>query len=182
MGAKITDIGLGVKIIEPDKFEDYRGYYSEIFSERTMANLGIDMKVVQDNEAFSAKKGTVRGIHFQNYPKAQAKLLRCLKGKIIDVAVDLRKNSSTYKQYVMVVLEENDCKYIYIPKGFGHCCISLVDNTVINYKVDELYDKSLDRAIRFDDPEIGIEWPISEFIVSEKDKASPLLKDSDVNF
>lgn len=181
MGAIVTEIGLGVKIIEPDKFCDSRGYYSEIYSKRTLKNLGIEMDVVQDNEAFSKKKGTVRGIHFQNNPKPQAKLLRCLKGKIVDVAVDLRKASPTYKQYVMVYLEENDGKFVFIPKGFGHCCISLVDDTLINYKVDELYDKSLDRAIRFDDPEIGIQWPSMAFVLSEKDKNSPCLKESDAN-
>lgn len=182
MGIKVIEIGLGVKIIEPDKFTDYRGYYSEIFSERSLLENGIFFKAVQDNEAFSFKKGTVRGIHFQNEPKAQSKMLRCLKGKILDVAVDLRKNSPSFKKFIMVELEEGDGKFIYIPKGFGHCCISLMDDTIINYKVDELYDKSLDRAIRFDDPEIGITWPSIEFIVSEKDKLSPLLKDSDVNY
>jgi len=181
MGAKVFELGLGVKIIQPDRFVDSRGYYSEVFSERTLAYAGIDMKVVQDNEAFSLKAGTVRGIHFQNNPKPQAKLVRCVKGKVIDAAIDLRKDSPTYKQFVMIELSQNDNNYIYIPKGFGHCCISLVDDTIINYKVDELYDPKLDRSIKFDDPELCICWPKMDFIVSEKDKNSPLLKESDVD-
>jgi dTDP-4-dehydrorhamnose 3,5-epimerase len=182
MGIKVEEIGLGVKIITPDKFCDYRGYYSEIFSIRTLKENGIDFNVVQDNEAYCLKKGTVRGIHFQNNPKAQAKILRCTKGKVFDVAVDLRKDSRTYKKYVSVILEENDGKFIFIPKGFGHICVSLVDNSIINYKVNELYCPTLDRGIRFNDPEINILYPINDFVVSEKDKIAPLLKESDVNF
>ncbi len=182
MGIKVTELGLGVKIIEPDKFTDYRGYYSEVFSIRSLENNGIKVNFVQDNEAFSLNKGTIRGIHFQNFPKAQSKLLRCIKGEVFDVAVDLRKNSPTYKQYVSIILKEGDGKQVLIPKGFGHVCQSLQDNTIINYKVDELYEPMYDRAINYLDPEINIKWPCSVFIVSEKDKNAPLLSESDVNF
>ena len=182
MGAKITDLGLGVKLIEPDHFHDYRGYYCETYSSRTLASLGINDVFVQDNEAYSKKAGTVRGLHFQNLPKAQTKLLRCVKGKIIDYAVDLRKDSPTYMQSVSLIMEAGDGKQIYIPKGFGHLCISLVDDTIINYKVDALYDPALDRAIRYNDPDIGLDLPELELIVSAKDNAAPFLKDSDVNF
>jgi dTDP-4-dehydrorhamnose 3,5-epimerase len=182
MAIKIYDLGLGVKIIEPDRFYDFRGYYSEIFSTRSLKDNGIDFIPVQDNEAFSLLKGTVRGIHFQNKPMAQAKLLRCTRGKIFDAAVDLRKTSPTYKKYVSIILEEGDNKFIYIPEGFGHIAISLQDNSAINYKVNKLYDKTLDRGIKFDDPDIGISYPSLQFIVSEKDKKNPLLRDSDVNF
>ena len=182
MGIKVTELGLGVKLIEPDYFEDYRGYYSEIFSERTLKTNGIDFKVVQDNEAYSLKKGTVRGIHFQNEPYSQSKLLRCVMGKIVDYAIDLRRDSPTFKQYVMIELHGNDHKQIFIPKGFGHLCISLEDNTAINYKVDNLFEPDYDRAINFNDSDINIELPNIDFIVSEKDKNAPMLSQSDVNF
>ena len=183
MGIKVKELGLGVKLISWDRFADYRGYYSEIFSTRTLEGNGIFFNCVQDNEALSLKKGTVRGIHFQNLPHAQAKLLRCLKGKVFDVAVDLRKNSETFGKYVSVILEENDNTFIYIPRGFGHLAVSLVDNTIINYKVDNLYDKVTERSIKFDDETIGIVFPkeLSEFIVSEKDSKAPNLKNCDNN-
>lgn len=172
----------GVYLITPDVFEDYRGYYMESYSQRTMKKYGINNVFVQDNHLLSLKKYTIRGIHFQNAPKAQAKLLRCTKGKIFDVAVDLRKASPTYKKYVSLELDAEKKQQIYIPKGFGHICMSLVDDTEVQYKVDELYYPEYDRAIAWNDPEIGIDWRNIEPIVSEKDRNAPYLKDSDVNF
>lgn len=173
-----------VKLIVPTYFEDNRGYYCETYSKRTFTSIGIDDCFVQDNHFFCIKRGTVRGIHFQNAPYAQSKLVRCTRGSMIDVAVDLRKNSPTYKKWVSVILSAENRKQIYIPKGFGHCCISLEDNTEGQYKVDELYYPEYDRAIAWDDPELGIEWGLqsSDMVVSPKDKQAPLLKDSDVNF
>lgn len=132
----------------------------------------------------SLKRGTIRGIHFQNNPKAQAKLLRCTKGVIYDVVVDLRRNSPTFKKWIAVVLSEANKKQVYIPRGFGHACLALEDNIEVQYKVDNFYELALDRAIRWDDPELNIDWGINigEIIVSEKDKSAPFLKDSDVNF
>ena len=182
MGIKVTDIGMGVKIIEPDRFYDYRGYYSEIFSARTMLQNGLDISFVQENEALCLKKGTIRGIHFQNAPKAQTKLLRCAKGSVFDVAVDLRKGSPTFGEYVSIILKEGDGKQILIPKGFGHVCQSLEDNTIIVYKVDELWEPPFERAINFKDPDIAIKWPLDEFVVSPKDENAPSLKNCDIHF
>lgn len=183
MGIQVKELGMGVKLIKRDKFQDYRGYYSEIYSTRTLLENGIVFNCVQDNEAFSAKKGTVRGIHFQNNPFSQAKMLRCVKGKVFDVAVDLRKESKTYGKYVSVILEEGDDTFIYIPKGFGHLAVSLVDNTTINYKVDNLYDKHSERSIRYDDKSIGIVFPndLENFIVSEKDKNASEFSKCDID-
>lgn len=173
-----------IKLIIPTYFEDYRGYYCETYSKRTLAEYGITEEFVQDNHFYSMKRGTVRGIHFQNNPYAQAKLIRCTRGSMIDVAVDLRKNSSTYKKWVSVILSAENKKQIYIPKGFGHCCISLADYTEGQYKVDEFYQPQYDRAIAWNDPDIAITWGLNEheIIVSPKDKIAPLLSESDVNF
>lgn len=180
---KISQLELaGVKILEPKYFEDYRGYYTESYSARTLAEHGIDTVFVQDNHLLSLKKGTIRGIHFQNYPKAQAKLLRCTKGSILDIVVDLRKNSPSYKKWISIVLTAENRKQIFIPKGFGHACISLEDNTEVEYKVDEFYYPEYDRAIRWDDLELNIDWGTKEVILSDKDKNAPSLADSDVNF
>ncbi len=180
---KITELQLpGVKIIEPDVYTDYRGYYMESYSLRTMREYGINDIFVQDNHLLSLKKGTIRGIHFQNAPYAQAKLLRCTKGKILDVVVDLRMNSLTYKKWISVELDSNEKKQIYIPRGFGHACMSLVDNTEVQYKVSELYYPEYDRAIAWNDPELNIEWGMNEIIVSPKDMNAATLAESDVNF
>ena len=180
---KITELGLeGVKILEPKYFEDYRGYYTESYSSRTLKEFGIDNVFVQDNHLLSLKKGTIRGIHFQNYPKAQSKLLRCTRGSILDIVVDLRKSSSTYKKWISIILSESNRKQIFIPKGYGHACISLEDNTEVQYKVDELYYLEYDRAIAWNDPDLSIDWTIRDVILSKKDKEAPFLKNSDVNF
>lgn len=180
---KIIELELeGVKILEPKYFEDDRGYYTESYSSRTLREYGIDTVFVQDNHLMSLKKGTIRGIHFQNYPKAQSKLLRCTKGSILDIVVDLRKSSPTYKNWISVILSEKNRKQIFIPKGYGHACISLEDNTQVQYKVDELYYPEYDRAIVWNDPELNIDWTIDNVILSKKDREAPFLKDSDVNF
>lgn len=180
---RVTELEISdVKIIEPDVYNDFRGYYMESYSKRTLEKFGINDIFVQDNHFYSRKKGTIRGIHFQNNPYAQSKLLRCTKGVILDVAVDLRKNSPTYKKYVMVELSADNKKQIYIPKGFGHCAMALSEEVEGQYKVDEFYYPDYDRAIRWDDPDIGIDWGTDKFIVSEKDSKAPFLRDSDVNF
>jgi dTDP-4-dehydrorhamnose reductase/dTDP-4-dehydrorhamnose 3,5-epimerase len=144
--------------------------------------LGINIEFVQDNHSMSAQKGTLRGLHFQTNPKAQTKLVRCTKGKILDVAVDLRKRSSTYKQWVGVELSEDNKKQLLIPRGFAHGFLTLTDDVEVQYKVDEYYAPECDRSIRFDDPEIGVDWGIEDPILSEKDLKAPLLEDSDVDF
>lgn len=178
----IIDVFGGIKLIEPTYFEDYRGYYCETYSQRTFEQNGINDSFVQDNHFLSLKRGTIRGIHFQNDPCAQAKLIRCTRGSLYDVAIDLRKGSLTYKKWFAVVLSAENRKQLYIPKGFGHCCMSLMDMTEGQYKVDALYAPEYDRAIIWNDPEIAIEWPDISPVVSKKDKNAPSLSESDVNF
>lgn len=180
---KITGLSLdGIKIIEPTYFEDFRGYYCETYSSRTMSEYGLNYVFVQDSHSFSLKKGTIRGIHFQKNPKAQTKLVRCTRGRVMDFAVDLRQNSPTFKQWVSVELSADNRKQILIPKGFGHAFITLEDNCEVQYKVDELYFPEYDRSIAYNDPEIGIEWDCDDPVISQKDKIAPKLSDSDVDF
>lgn len=181
---KITELGIkGVKILEPQYFEDYRGYYVESYSARTLKEqFGIKTVFVQDNHSYTIKKGTIRGIHFQNNPKPQIKLVRCTKGKIRDIVVDLRHDSPTFKKWISVELSADNRKQIWIPNGFGHAFITLEDNCEVQYKVDEFYYPEYDRAIAWNDPEINIDWNIQTPIVSQKDMNAPRLIDSDVNF
>lgn len=171
-----------VLILEPRVFGDHRGWFTETYSKTKFKELGIDIEFVQDNHSMSAQKGTIRGLHFQTSPKAQTKLVRCTKGRILDVAVDLRKDSSTYRQWVGVELSEENKMQLLIPKGFAHGFLTLTDDVEVQYKVDEYYAPECDRSIRFDDPEIGVDWGIEDPIISEKDLKAPLLKDSDVDF
>lgn len=173
----------GVCIVEPQVFGDHRGYFMETYSQKAFEELGITNVFVQDNQSFSAQKGTLRGIHFQNNPMAQAKLVRVTKGAVLDVAVDLRKNSPTYKQWVAVELSAENKRMLFIPRGFGHGFRTLTENVEFCYKVDNLYSKECDRGIRFDDPSIGVDWgEVKEEMLSQKDVSAPLLDDSDCNF
>lgn len=171
-----------VLIIEPLVFGDNRGWFTETYSKEKFKALGIDIDFIQDNHSFSELKGTLRGLHCQLNPKAQTKLIRCTKGKILDVAVDFRKGSPTYKRWVAVELTEENKKQLLIPKGFGHGFITLTDDVEVQYKVDEYYSPENDRSVRFDDPEIGVEWGIENPILSDKDLNAQLLKDSDATF
>ena len=172
----------GVCIIEPVVHGDPRGYFMETYSAKAFADIGIDTVFVQDNQSFSAGKGTLRGIHFQNNPMAQAKLVRVNKGAVLDVAVDLRRGSPTYLQWVGVELSADNRRMLFIPRGFGHGFITLTENVEFSYKVDNLYSTACDRGIRFDDSSIGVCWGIDNPVLSRKDMDSPLLKDSDCNF
>ena len=154
----------------------------ETYNQSDMNAAGLTMNFVQDNQSFTAQKGTLRGIHFQNAPMAQAKLVRVTKGAVLDVAVDLRKGSPTYKQWVGVELSAENKRMLFIPRGFGHGFVTLTDDVEFCYKVDNLYSKECDRGIRFDDPEIGVVWGIEEPVLSQKDTTSPMLKDSDCNY
>lgn len=171
-----------VKIVKPDVFGDNRGWFYESYSYEKLKNLGIDTAFVQDNRSYSQKKGTLRGIHFQKSPMAQTKLISCTRGKILDVAVDLRKGSPTYLKWVSVELSEENKLMLYIPKGFGHGFVTLTEDVEVLYKVDEYYSKENDRSIKFDDSEICVDWGISEPILSQKDLSAPQLCDSDVDF
>ena len=172
----------GVLIIEPDVFGDHRGWFMESWSKKKYEDLGINVEFVQDNESFTAKKGTLRGLHFQMDPMAQSKLVRVVKGAVLDVAVDIRKNSPTYLKWVSVELSQENKRQFFIPKGFAHGFVTLTDDVQFVYKCDNFYSKECDRSIKFDDPSIGVQWGVTEPIVSDKDANAPLLKDSDCNF
>ncbi|MEG0593561.1 MAG: dTDP-4-dehydrorhamnose 3,5-epimerase [Coprobacillus sp.] len=176
----------GVMIIEPDVHGDHRGYFMETYSTNKYEEVGITTTFVQDNMSFTAKKGTLRGLHFQNTPMAQAKLVSCTKGTVIDVAVDIRKGSHTYKQWVAVELSDENKRQFFIPRGFAHGFLTLTDDVEFRYKVDNLYSKEHDRGIRYDDPSISVDWGSLlsgiEPILSDKDKNGPLLDESDCNF
>ena len=173
----------GVYIIEPRVFGDQRGYFMETWSTRNFEEMGLHYDFVQDNQSYSSQKGILRGIHFQNAPYAQAKLVRVARGAVLDVAVDLRRGSPTYKQWVAVELSAENKRMVMIPRGFGHGFKTLTEDVEFCYKADNLYSKECDRGIRFDDPEIGVDWgEVTRELLSEKDTHSPLLRDSDCNF
>lgn len=172
----------GVYIIEPKVFGDNRGWFMETYSKDKLKELGIDIEFVQDNHSMSSQKGTLRGLHFQNNPKAQSKLVRCVSGSILDVAVDLRKGSPNYKKWVAVELSAENKRQLFIPRGFAHGFLTLTNDVEVQYKVDEYYAPECDRSIRFDDPEIGVNWNIEHPILSQKDLNAPLFKNSDCNF
>ncbi|MGE7592962.1 dTDP-4-dehydrorhamnose 3,5-epimerase [Peribacillus frigoritolerans] len=181
---KITKTKLnGVMLIEPKIFGDHRGWFTEIYNEENFKKAGIDTIFIQDNHSFSATKGTLRGLHYQKDPKAQTKLVRCTKGSIFDVAIDIRKESPTYGEWYGVELSEENKKQLLVPKGFAHGFMTLTDDVEVQYKVDELYSPENDRGIIWNDPEIGIEWPMDiKPVLSAKDENAPLLKDAENNF
>ena len=184
---KVTETKIpGVIIIEPDVFGAHRGYFMETYSTKKYEEIGITTTFVQDNMSFSAQKGTLRGLHFQNAPMAQAKLVSCTRGTVIDVAVDIRKGSPTYKQWVAVELSAENKKQFFIPRGFAHGFLTLTDDVEFRYKVDNLYSKEHDRGIRYDDPTINVDWGSLlngiEPILSEKDTTGSILDNSDCNF
>ncbi|MFJ7747984.1 dTDP-4-dehydrorhamnose 3,5-epimerase [Peribacillus sp. NPDC097295] len=173
----------GVIVIEPKIFGDHRGWFTETYNEKIFKNAGIDNAFIQDNHSFSATKGTLRGLHYQKDPKAQTKLVRCTKGSIFDVAVDIRKGSSTYGKWFGIELSVENKKQLLVPKGFAHGFMTLTDDVEVQYKVDELYSPENDRGITWNDPEIAVEWPIDiQPVLSEKDENAPLLRDADNNF
>ncbi|CRH97454.1 sugar biosynthesis protein [Streptococcus pneumoniae] len=148
-----------------------------------MKEAGIDLQFVQDNQSFSATKGTLRGLHYQLNPKAQTKLVRCTRGSIFDVAVDIRKGSPTYGQWFGIELSAENKKQLLIPKGFAHGFMTLTDDVEVQYKVDELYAPECDRGIIWNDAEVGIEWPMEiQPVLSEKDEKAPSLKEAEKNF
>jgi len=170
-----------VVIIEPRVFEDERGYFMESFKKNLFEKNIRKINFIQDNESKS-KKGVLRGLHYQLPPFAQSKLVRVIKGSVIDVAVDIRKNSPTFGKYVAVELNEDNKRQLFIPRGFAHGFLVTSDEIIFTYKVDNYYAPEYDRSIKFDDPDIGINWnfPKEEILVSEKDKNAPFLKDAEV--
>ena len=174
----------GVLIIEPKVFGDDRGYFMESFNAREFAEkTGIDVTFVQDNESKS-RFGVLRGLHFQLPPFTQSKLVRVVKGKVLDVAVDIRKGSPTYGKYVTCEMTEENKRQFFVPKGFAHGFCVLSDEAVFQYKCDDFYHPEAEGAIAWDDPDIAIQWPVEveKVILSEKDKHHPYLKDFDSPF
>ena len=170
----------GCREIMPQVFGDHRGWFYESYSKVKLPELDCDF--VQDNHSYTQKKGTIRGVHFQNNPAAQGKLVRCVRGAVLDVAVDLRPKSPTYKESIMVELSGENKRMLFLPRGFGHGFVTLTDDVEFLYKADNYYAPKYDRSIRWDDPELGIAWDIKDPILSEKDMNAPFLKDSDINF
>ena len=174
----------GVLIIEPKVFDDNRGYFFESFNSREFAEkTGLDITFVQDNESKS-RYGVLRGLHFQLPPYAQSKLVRVVKGRVLDVAVDIRKGSPTYGKYVSCEMTEENKRQFFVPKGFAHGFIVLSEEAVFQYKCDDFYHPEAEGAIAWDDPDIAIQWPIPErvIILSGKDKSHPQLKDLESPF
>ncbi|ADP77084.1 dTDP-4-dehydrorhamnose 3,5-epimerase [Methanothermus fervidus DSM 2088] len=171
----------GLYVIKPKVFEDERGYFMETYNAKEFKKANINAKFVQDNQSFS-KKGVLRGLHFQ-YRRQQGKLVRVIKGKIFDVAVDLRKNSETYGEWESVILSGKNKKMFYIPEGFAHGFLVLSDTAIVTYKCTDFYYPEYEGGIIWNDPDIGIEWPIDEvdkLIISDKDKKWKPLKENPV--
>jgi dTDP-4-dehydrorhamnose 3,5-epimerase len=172
---EITD----VKVLKPVRHSDHRGFFSEVFNESELRRLGIDVHFVQDNHSLSANKWVVRGLHFQIPPFAQAKLLRVTSGSIFDVAVDIRWGSPSFGQHLGIVLSAAEWNQIFIPEGFAHGFCTLEPDTEVIYKVNSYYSAKHDRGLAWDDPNLGITWPVTadEAILSDKDRTHPVLAD-----
>jgi dTDP-4-dehydrorhamnose 3,5-epimerase len=175
---KVTETKLpGVVILTPKVFGDHRGFFMESWSRRKMEEAGLLYDFVQDNHSSSTVKGTLRGIHFQQGEWSQAKLVRCTRGAVLDVAVDLRKSSPTYTQWVGVELSEANKQQLLIPRGFGHGFVTLTDDVEFMYKADNYYAPQADGGIRWNDPDIGVDWGIDDPILSDKDIKNPFFKE-----
>lgn len=171
----------GLLIIDPTVFGDSRGYFFESYNkQRFKDETGLDIDFVQDNESKSCY-GVLRGLHFQKPPYAQSKLVRCVRGKVLDVAVDIRKSSPTFGKYVAVELTEDNHRQLFIPHGFAHGFVVLSEEAIFQYKCDNFYHKESEGAIAWNDPEINIDWtiPFDDVMLSDKDKVNPLLKDAE---
>lgn len=173
-----------VKIIEPAVFGDHRGFFTESYTDYKFQEAGIDIEFIQDNHSLSVEPGVLRGMHFQTPEKAQTKLVRATTGVIYDVLVDIRKGSPTYGQWEGYILSEHNHRQLLVPKGFAHGFITLTPNCNVQYKVDEYYSAEHDGGIAFDDPTIGIVWPMStdSLVLSDKDKTHPTLAELDNPF
>ena len=168
----------GPLLLESRRFEDVRGFFSEVWKDSWLADLKVDTCFVQDNHSLSRAAGTIRGLHFQRPPSAQGKLVRCVHGAIFDVAVDLRRGSPTYGRHITAELSAENWRQLWIPRGFAHGLCTLTADAEVLYKVDAPYDAAADAAICWDDPAIGIEWPLNGSpVLSDKDRVAPHLVD-----
>jgi len=172
----------GVYLLEPRVFQDSRGYFMETYNRDVMRGLGLDFDFVQDNQSLSKEVGTIRGLHYQLKDKAQTKVVRCLAGAIYDVAVDIRKGSPTYGKWVGALLTGDNQRQLVVPRGFAHGFCTLEPDTLVAYKVDNLYSPAHDRGIAYDDSDIGVVWPVADAVLSEKDSRHPALADADNDF
>ncbi|BBI36169.1 dTDP-4-dehydrorhamnose 3,5-epimerase [Cohnella abietis] len=172
----------GVKLIEPVVFEDNRGFFMESYHADRFASLGITVSFLQDNHSLSKHKGVLRGLHYQLLPKGQSKLVRVTTGAIYDVVVDIREGSPTFGQWEGFELTAENKRQLFIPQGFAHGFCTILPNTEVLYKVDGLYSAEHDRGIAWNDPAIGISWPVEQPILSDKDSKHPLLADAEINF
>lgn len=167
-------------IIEPKVFGDNRGWFMETYSYRVLEEYGIKVNFVQDNQSYSAPKGTLRGLHFQNPPMTQAKLVRCTRGAMMDIAVDIRKGSPTFKKWIAVELSAENKRQLYVPRGFAHGFVTITDDVEVMYKADNFYAPETEGSIIYNDPDIGVAWDKwcqGEFTFSAKDKTAPYFKD-----
>ncbi|MBN1635489.1 MAG: dTDP-4-dehydrorhamnose 3,5-epimerase [Deltaproteobacteria bacterium] len=175
---KFIELSLsGAFLIEPVVYNDKRGCFLEIYNQEIFQDHGVPGNFVQDNYSFSRQKGVLRGLHFQFWPHAQAKLIRVISGAIYDVIVDLRQNSSTYGQWISCELSEENMNMLFVPKGFAHGFCTLENNTHVIYKVDEYYAPRSDGGLRWDDPDLKVVWPLDTPILSEKDASLPFFKE-----
>ncbi|MAU37752.1 MAG: dTDP-4-dehydrorhamnose 3,5-epimerase [Flavobacteriales bacterium] len=181
MEIKKTDLD-GVFLLKPTVFGDHRGFFMESYTKRKFEEIGIDYDLIQDNHSLSTESGTLRGLHYQTNPMALTKIVRCIRGEILDVVVDIRKGSPTFGKWISAKLSAENKMQIVVPKGFAHGICTLEDNTEIMYKVDQYYSPEHDKGVLWSDPELGIEWLVENPILSEKDKEQPLLKDAENNF
>lgn len=165
----------GLLVIEPKVFKDHRGYFYESYNAEAFKQAGIDAVFVQDNQSLS-QKGILRGLHFQAPPHAQGKLVRVIKGAVLDVVVDIRKNSPTYGQHFSIELTEDNFKMFWIPAGFAHGFVTLENDTIFSYKCTDVYNKAAEGGLLWNDPEMGINWGIEQPVLSEKDTINPSLK------
>jgi dTDP-4-dehydrorhamnose 3,5-epimerase len=173
-----------VKLLTPAIFRDERGYFSETYNRRALAAAGIDRTFVQDNQSLSRARGVLRGLHFQIAPHPQGKLVRVTRGSIFDVAVDLRRGSPTFGQHVSAILSADNWSQLWVPEGFAHGFCTLEPDTEVIYKVTDFYAPECDRGLAWDDPDLGIAWPVSETqaLLSDKDRRHPRLRDLPAHF
>ena len=160
-----------------NRIGDSRGYFMETYSQKLFAEHGLQTDWIQENQSLSSRLHTIRGLHFQAPPFAQAKLIRVVRGEILDVFVDLRKDSASYGQWDSINLSEENCKSVFIPRGFAHGFCTLTESVIVQYKVDNFYSRESEGGIRWNDPDIGINWSVNEPILSEKDAELPFYKD-----
>lgn len=183
MALDVEPLGIPeVLLLRTRRYRDDRGFFSETYNKKAFADAGINLDFVQDNHSLSLKAGTIRGLHYQSPPYAQDKLVRVIRGRILDVAVDIRRNSRTFGQFVTAEISAEEGNQILVPVGFAHGFCTLEANTEVEYKVSNYYSAKHDLGVRWNDPDIGIQWPVTEVeaVLSDKDRRLPMLRDASV--